>query len=222
MALTAFHAHGDDPLKLATAGDIVLANLSVGDVYDRVEMLAETGFFINDNDAPVVLKKFEKVADITYELKNNNLSIALGAKINTDWIIQSLTVDYSPGWPKVSLRAAKLKNANAYATKGAPGSYTALGGYGACDTFSVTGTPAPVSGQFSISVDALEALGVGAKAKQLLDGGYLQRNWKKNYRLDSYEDFTIPVGGHMTDAPTVSSREGWKIFSKSWFVYVTL
>lgn len=220
MSINAFHAHSDDPLGYATAGDIVLVDLSIGDVYDRVELLAETGFFIDDTDAPVLLEKFSKQANITYELKKSNRSIAIGAKINTDWVIQSLTVDYSPGFPRVSISAMKLVNASAHAVKGTISAYTALGGYGACDTFGTTGA-VPLSAQYSISFDTLEAMGVGASAKKLLDGGYLQWNWRHNYKLDSYEDFTLPSGTHMTEAPSNSSREGWKVFSKSWFKYVT-
>lgn len=221
MALTAFHAHGDDPLGFATAGDIVLVDLSKGNVFDRVELLAETGFFINDGDAPVLLQKFSEHANMTYELKKSNLSIPLGTKINTSWVIQSLTVDYSPGWPRVSISAMKLKNTNALALKGTPGTYNALGGYGACDTFSVTGSPSPLSAQFSISFDTLEAMGVGANAGKFLDGGYMMKNWRKNYKLDSYEAFAPPVGSHLTEEVTNTSREGWKIYSKSWFTYVT-
>ncbi len=220
MALTAFHAHTDDPLGYATAGDIVLVDCSKGDVYDRVDLLAETGFFISDNDAPVLLQKFSQQASLTYELKKTNRSIAIGAKINTDWVIQSLTVDYSPGWPRVSISAFKLVNASAFAVKGTVSPYLALGGYGACDVFGTTGA-VPLSGQYSISFDVLEAMGVGSDAKKLLNGGYLMWNWRHNYKLDSYDDFTLPAGAQLTEAPKNTGRDGWNVYSKSWFNYVT-
>jgi len=221
MALTAFHEASDDPLGYASAGDKVLVDLSTGPVFDRVELLAESGFFINDNNAPVLLEKFSDHANMTYELKKTSMTIALGTKVNTDWVIQSLTVDYSPGWPRVSISAMKLKNTSALALKGTPGTYTALGGYGACDTFSVTGAPSPLSAQFSISFDTLEALGVGANAGKFLDGGYMMKNWRKNYKLDAYDPFTLPGGALLTEEITNTSRDGWKVYSKSWFTYVT-
>lgn len=222
MALPFAHAHTDDPLGLATAGDIVLVDLSLGDIFDRVEMLAETGFFINTTGTPTLLDKFKRQASITYELRSSNLALAFGALINTDWVINSCTVDNSStSRARVSISALELSNPSALAVKGTPGSYTALGGYGYVDTFSVTGSPRPVSSQFSIAFRTIEAVDVGANAGKLLDDGYLMWDWRKNYRLDAYDTFTPEAGSLVTENPTRTSREGLKIYSKSWFKYVT-
>jgi hypothetical protein len=224
MAPSAFHAHTDDPLGLATAGDIVLASLDIGNVYDRIEMLAETGFQIDDADVPLLLQKFSRQASIVYELKKATLGLVLpfGAVINTDWVIQQATVDYNSGaFPRVSLNVLELVAAASLAVHGDPGELTVVGGWGAVDDFDVTGSPQPVSSQFSIAFQTLEAMDVGANAGKFLSGGYLMWNWRKQYRLDSYTDFTPPATGHVTEAPVRTSREGWKIYSKSWYEYVT-
>ena len=220
MSLTHAHAHTDDPLGMATAGDIVLVDLSLGPVIERVEMLAETGFFIDTTGPPKLLNKFTRQANIVYELRSSNLALPFGAVINTDWIIQQCSVDYNgTAYPRVSLSVLELTDAASLGVKGTPGSYTALGGYGAVDVFSVTGS-APVSSQFSISFRTIEAMGVNSDAGKFLPGGYFMWDWRKNYRLDSYETYSAPSGVHATEAPVRTNREGLKIFGKSWFTYV--
>ncbi len=221
MSLVFAHAHTDDPLGLATAGDIVLVDLSTGPVYDRVEMLAETGFFINTTGTPKLLEKFTIQANITYELRSSSLVLAFGAVINTNWVIQSATVDQSgTSYPRVSLSVLELKAAASLGVKGTPGSYTVTGGYGAVDVFGVSGAE-PVSSQFSISFRTVEAMDVGVNAGRFLAGGYLMWDWRKNYQLNSYQMFSAPAGGHATEAPVRTSREGLKVYSINWFTYVT-
>jgi len=228
MAPSAFHAHTDDPLGLATAGDKILTSLEIGPVKDYVELLAETGFYVNTGSgvtgAPFLMLKFAQRATMSYELRSTSMAIPLGAKINTSWVLESMSVDYGgEKYPTVNLTALQLNNTSAPVWHGTPSTYTALGGYGAVDIgasgFNVT-TPAE-SGTISFSQAMLEAMDIGANAGKYLDSGLTFHNMRKVYRLTSYETFSVPTGGISTGEPVVSRRDGYKLFTREWFTYVT-
>ena len=223
MAPSVFHAHTDDPLGLATAGDKILVSCSVTPVKDYVETLAETGYYVQTGSgvtgAPFLMLKFSNRASMTYELRSTSLEIPLGAKINTDWVIESLTVNYSSNsYPSVSLTALELVTATAPVWHGVPGTYTALAGYGALDLFTLT-TPAE-SAQFSFTQAMLEAMDINANGGKHLASGLVFHNMRKNYRLTSYETFNVPTGGISTGEPIESRRDNFKLFTREWFTYV--
>lgn len=220
------HLHTDDVTGLATAGDIVLVDISGGAKRDFVEMLSEKGIYI-----PAAAKSIKPVEEyqISWELRSSDLEIPLGALVNTSYLFTALSVSCDSGkYPTVNGTVIKFSNDNKFiaalsaGTVGGALSETISGGFGLVNKFGVTGTIRGLSSSMSISMQAAERM--EEESGDYLQDGYVQYGFKKEVTIESYtqvnESTGLPSGAVWTNRPTKTSREGFKIFTTDFFLYL--
>lgn len=212
------HLHTDDPLGLATAGDIVLADLQGGDKVSFVEMLSELGIYIPDA-AQAIKPVTEK--RITYELRSSTLTIPLGVLVNTSWLVTALSVGCnSSGRPTVNVTAIQFSDPSKYmAPPVVPDPIEIVGGFGLVNKWGCTTNDDGISSSMSISMSQSEAM--EETSGDYLEEGYLQYGFKQDVTLEAFSAITPPVGAKVTDADNATSkRDGRKTYSTKFFVYL--
>lgn len=137
-----FLTAADDPLGLATAGDVVLTSYTEGARKSYVEAPAETGKY-NQNRIKEVRPFTEHTME--YELQSSDLALPFGSAVNSSYFIFSASITQTPeAYVKVSVVAREYSAANLYAASDSPNvTVTVAGGFGVQDVqgFTLTGCP---------------------------------------------------------------------------------
>lgn len=211
------HAHTDDPLGLATAGDIVLVDVSGGERKNYVEMLSELGVYIAA--AAQAIRPVEEY-QVQYELRSSTLTIPLGALINTNYAVTGLQVGCgSEKYPSVSANIIKFSNANKYlAPVSVPSAIAITGGFGLVNKWGATVTGG-ISSTMSISMQSVDAL--EETSGDFLEDGYCQYGFKQDVTIESYNLVSsLGTGAKVTSRDAKTGRNGLKTFSVQFFKYL--
>ena len=222
MAMQFAHAHGDDPLGLATASDIILVSKSGGVRKEWVEVLSELGVYIKDAAlTPFAIKPVDEFT-IEYEVRKASLVIPLGVMVNTDYLVTAVSAKSdSSSYPTARVTVIKFSNANKLlATPSAPGSLTVVGGFGLVNKWGATVTGG-ISASTSVSMQMVEAM--EETSGDYLQEGYCQYGFKQEITIESYTALTDENCGaatHVTSRDTATGRDKLQTFSVSFFKYL--
>jgi len=213
------HIAGSDPLGIGsiTGGVINIVDISGGPRSDFHEVLASSGKFINS--AVKALRPIEEWS-IQYELLDTaSFSVAFGALVNTDYIVTSLSASCGPdARPTVQVTAIKPSAAAKVKAYGSAITFTMSGGFGIVDAFGATSSSAFLSSSCNITMQTLEAM--EETSGDYLDDGIYHYGFKKEVSVEAYGAITEAATGKVTDSDTRESRDGWKIFAKSFWLYL--
>lgn len=213
------HAHTDDPLGLATAGDIVFAGKTGGVRKNYVEMLSELGVYIAAAAQEITpVEEFQ----LSYELRSSSLVVPLGSLINTNYVVTGLSAESgSKQRPTVNVNVIKFSAPGKYlAPVTSPGSITIVGGFGLVNKWGATVTRG-ISSSMTVSMqkpdDRLEET-----SGDYLAEGYTQYGFKQEVSIEAYDAITtLGTGAKKTASDDGNtSRDGWKIYSVSFFKYL--
>lgn len=211
------HAHTDDPLGLAIAGDIVLVDVSGGVRKNYVEMMSELGIYI-----PSAAHEIRPVTEyqISYELRSSTLTVPLGVLINTDYVITALAAaSKSDGYPNVNATVIKFSSPDKYlAPATAPSAIAISGGFGLVNKWGLTSTDG-ISSNMSISMQSVDAL--EETSGDYLEDGYTQYGFKQDVTFESYSLIaSVPSGGKLVSRDAKTGRNGLKTHSLNFFKYL--
>jgi len=213
------HAHTDDPLGLATAGDIVLVSVSPERQFEVVDMLSELAVPLKSSAVKI---RGVIATTIDYELKAASLVIPLGTDIGTDdYRIASISANCNAnGYPTVSVVAIRPEAGSFAATPGSYGNLTVVGGFGVVNLWGSTCTQ-PISSTLSIS--SQRAIANHHTTGVILTLGMVMYAYRKDVTIEGYTDITIPVGAILSsdnNADPKTSREAYNTFRVSYTDYL--
>ncbi len=228
MASEFAHLHTDDPLGLATAGDIVLVNVSGGIRRDFVEMLSEKGIYV-----PAAAQAIKPVEEfqVEYELRSTALTVPLGQLVNGSYLVTALSAQSDSGkYPTVTVTVIKFSATNKLLTSvlaetvSSALSQDITGGFGLVNKYGVSGTIRGISSSMSISMQAAERM--EETSGDYLQSGYVQYGFKREVTIESYTEVGSGAtvsgvsGAKVTARDTKTARDGYKTFSVSYFEYL--
>lgn len=209
------------PLGIGTldgSNGINIVDVSGGPRSDFLEVLAGKGQFILS--AVKALRPVEEWS-IQYELLDGAaLSLAFGVAVNTNYLITSFNAACGPdAYPTVNLTCVKPSSA----AKIKPYAFNAItlalaGGMGIVEKFGATAAEAFVSSSCNVSMRELEAM--GETDGDYLAAGLYRYGFKKEVSVEAYGAITEPVNAKVTTSDQRESREGWKTFAKSFWLYM--
>lgn len=214
------HISSDDPLDLAEAGVINLTGINWSQSKGYVEILSPAGLYLAA--ALKATKPLDQV-QVDYELlANASLTVALGALINTDYLISAITCACGPDkYPAVSVTAIKPSAPGLVKEYGSAIDLTFAGGFGIVNKFGATSASAFVSSNCSISMQQLEAM--HETSGDFLADSIYRYGFKQEVSCEAYGAIVIPVGAHASPNAPASpkeTREGWQIYSASFWTYL--
>jgi hypothetical protein len=216
------HIATADPLGIGTldgSTEINVTELSGGNVKEFHEVLAGNGRHIQ---AAVKELRPNEEWSIAYELLDGAaFSLAFGVPVNTDYLITSFSASCGPdSRPTVNVTAIKPSAAGKIKSYAGGGAITIAmsGGFGIVEKWGATSTGAFLSSSCNISMQTLEAM--EETSGDFLDAGIYHYGFKKEVSVEAYAAITPPANSKVTDAPTRESREGWKVFASSFWLYM--
>lgn len=216
----AAHITSTDPLGLASAGVINLVDITPSTPRSFLEVLLPTGKY--KSAAVKTLKPLDQF-DVTYELLDTaSLVIPLGVAVNTNYLVSALSCTCGPDkYPEVKVSVIKPSVANKIkAYGGTATSITIAGGLGIVNKWGATSTAAFISSQMSISMQTLEAM--EETGGDFLEGGIYKFGFKQETSFEAYAAITFAAAHAAPNHPATSreTREGWQIFSASFWKYL--
>lgn len=212
------HAASSDPLGLATAGDIVLIDVSPEKKFDIIDILSEEAVPLKSSS-----KAIRGVIEVTinYELKSSSLEIALGVDVGSNGFrVFGISLSNSPdGYPQVSVTAIKPVSGSFADTPGNYGSITIPGGFGVVALYGATCSQ-PISSSMSIS--SQRAIAIHHTDGTILTQGLVLYAYRMEASIEGYTAITAPAGAKVsaqTD-PNKTGREAFNTHSISFTLYI--
>jgi hypothetical protein len=193
-----FLAHTDDPLGLATAGDIILTSKTSGVRNSFVEAPAETGKY--KQSAVVTVRPFTEYT-LEYTLRSSNLVLPFGAAVNTNYFIFSASVTQTPeAHVKVSVVARQYTSAGMYDASNSPDvTVTVTGGFGVVDVLGFTLTGCPQVANYTVGGEETGTL--HATSGDFCTGGILLHRLKKTITVETTGTVSASPSGFNATQP---------------------
>lgn len=185
-----FLATTDDPLGLATAGDIILVNKTAGVKNSFVEAAAETGKY---KQAAVKTIRPYTEHTLEYELRSSNLVLPFGAAVATDYVIFGCSVSQSnQAYVKVSVNVRKYTSIAMFDATNSPDvTVTVTGGFGVVDVTGWTLTGCPQVANYSVAGEETGTL--HATSGDFCTGGILLHRLKKTWHIETTGTVSTPL-----------------------------
>jgi len=208
--------HTDDPLGLATAGDIVLTEVNEVLNHDLVDILSEQAVPIPDS---AKLIRGIHTLNTSYELRSSDLVIPLGVDVGlNNYRVSSIRASHnSEGYPTVSITAVKPEFGTFHDTPGSYDDVTVTGGFGMVELWGGT-CDAPLSSSCNIS--SQQAVAVAGTDGKIMTAGIVLYAYRKEATLEGYSVVAIPASGQQTSEDERKGREGWNIVARGWTDYL--
>lgn len=208
--------HTDDPLGLATAGDIVLTDVSETTNKDIVDILSEQAVPIPDSAVSI---RAITTLSVSYELRSSDLVLAFGTDVGTNgYRISAVSTNHSAeGYPTVQVTAVKPATGTFADT---PGTYTSLtvpGGFGVSSLWGATCTSPTAS---TCSVSSSQAVAISGTSGAIMTEGLVLYAFRQECSLTGYDAITIPVGAIEKTSDDKGGREAFGTVSKGWTAYL--
>ena len=220
-----FLAHTDDPLGLATAGDIILVSKAFGVKNSFVEAAAETGKY--SQTAVKAVRPFTEYT-LEYELHSSSLVLPFGAAVATDYVIFGCSVTMSnQAYVRVSVNVRKYTLIAMFDGTNSPDvTVTVLGGFGviAGPTTTILGatvTGCPQSASYSVAGEETGTL--HATSGDFCTGGVLLHRLKKTCTVETTGTISaLPAAANATQPLDVRGDNSGELHvtSSSWFEYL--
>jgi hypothetical protein len=193
-----FLAHTDDPLELATAGDIILTSKTSGVKRSFVEAASETGKY--NQSAITTVRPFTEYT-LEYTLRSSNLVLPFGAAVNTNYFIFSASVTQSPeAHVKVSVVAREYTSAAMYDATNSPNvTVTVTGGFGIVDVQGFTLTGCPQVSNYTVGGE--ETGTIHATSGDFCTGGILLHRLKKTITVETTGTVSASPSGFNATQP---------------------
>jgi hypothetical protein len=197
-----FLAHTDDPLGLATAGDIILTSKTSGVRRSFVEAAAETGKY--KQDAVTTVRPFTEYT-LEYTLRSSNLVLPFGAAVggtgDVNYFIFSASVTQSPeAHVKVSVVARKYTSAAMFDATNSPDvTVTVTGGFGVQDVQGFTLTGCPQVSNYTVGGEETGTL--HATSGDFCTGGILLHRLKKTITVETTGTVSASPSGFNATQP---------------------
>lgn len=187
-----FLATSDDPLALATAGDIILTGKTFGVRNQFVEAAAETGKL--KQAAVKTVRPFTEYT-LTYQLRSSSLVLPFGAAVNTDYVIFGCSVTQkNDAYVTVQVNVRKYTLIAMFDATNSPDvTVTVTGGFGVVDTTGWTITGCPQTANYTVGGEETGTL--HATSGDFCTGGVLLHRLKKTWTIET----TGTVSGTLTN-----------------------
>lgn len=193
-----FLAHTDDPLGLATAGDIILVSKTFGARKSFVEAAAETGKY--KQSAVVTIRPYTEYT-LEYELRSSDLVLLFGQAVATDYVIFGCNVTQSnAAYVRVSVNVRKYTLIAMFDAANSPEvTVTVAGGFGVVDTTGWTLSGCPQVANYSVAGEETGTL--HATSGDFCTAGVLLHRLKKTWHIETTGTVTTPLANCNLTAP---------------------
>lgn len=193
-----FLAASDDPLGLATAGDIILVSKTSGVKNSFVEAAAETGKY--KQAAVKTVRPFTEYT-LEYELRSSNLVLPFGAAVATDYVIFGCSVSQSnQAYVRVSVNVRKYTLIAMFDATSSPDvTVTVTGGFGVVDVTGWTLTGCPQVANYSVAGE--ETGTMHATSGDFCTAGVLLHRLKKTWHIETTGTVSTPLTNCNLTAP---------------------
>lgn len=215
-----FLATGDDPLALATTGDIILTGKTYGVRNTFVEAAAETGKYVQS--AVKTVRPFTEY-QLSYELRDADLVLPFGAAVNTDYFIFNVSVTQKPdAYVTAQVTVRKYTSASMYDASNSPDvTVTVSGGFGIQDTTGFTIAGCPQTANYTVGGEETGTL--HATSGDFCTGGVMLHRLKKTWTVESTGAISgTPSGFNATQPADIAASNSGElhVYSVQGFVYL--
>lgn len=215
-----FLAHTDDPLGLATAGDIILTGKTYGVRNTFVEAAAETGKY--KQAAVKTIRPFTEFT-LSYQLRSSNLVLPFGAAVNTNYFIFSASVTQKPdAYVTVQVVARQYTSAGMYDASSSPDvTVTVTGGFGVQDTTGFTIAGCAQTANYSVGGEETGTL--HATSGDFCTGGIMLHRLKKTWTVESTGAISgTPSNFNATQPADIAASNSGElhVYSVQGFIYL--
>jgi hypothetical protein len=214
------HISTTDPLGLADAGVVNLISITPSQSKTFAEVLESAGKYIAAAiKTTQPLDQFECVYEL---LDDADVDVVLGVAFNTSYLVTAVSCSCGPDkYPQLTVTAIKPSSAGMIKANGAGITLNFVGGFGIVNKFGATAASAFISSQSSVSMQSLEAM--DETSGDFLADGIYRFGFKEECSVEAYGVITAPTGATAIPnqpATPKESREGWQVYSASWWTYL--
>jgi hypothetical protein len=214
------HISTTDPLGLAVAGEVNLVSITPSQSKSFAEILGPDGLYIAA--ALKTTKPLDQIECVYDLLDSASVDVVLGVAFNTSYLVTAVSCSCGPDkYPQLTVTAIKPSSAGMIKAYGTGITLNYVGGFGIVNKFGATAASAMISSQSSVSMQSLEAM--DETSGDFLADGIYRFGFKEEASCEAYGAITTPTGAHaITNQPATAkeSREGWQVYSASWWTYL--